>query len=209
METGFPVLGSWLVSGETSLPVTKIDYRLPTDLVPDHYDLWVKFQFEETFNNNSFPYDGEVKIDISCVKDTSKLVLHVRNLMIDNSSLSLTSTDDLSFGELKAFAWYNDFTRHFFVADLPKSFKAGSSYQFSVKFVGYLTDDNRGFYRSSYMRNNERVWLATSQLESTDARKSFPSFDEPAMKAKFKVRIVHRADYFALSNMPVESKRNL
>ena len=188
----------------TTLPVPKLNYRLPTDLVPSHYDVKVSFQFV-TELDDSFPYDGEVTIEINCVKTTSKLVLHINEIDIDNSSLSLTGVSDSSFGELKAFRWSNDFTREFFVADLTKELKAGESYRLFMKYTGYLQDDDRGFYRSSYTRNGATVWLMTSQLESTDGRKSFPCFDEPAMKATFKIRAVHQSNYSAMSNMPVEN----
>lgn len=48
--------------------------------------------------------------------------------------------------------------------------------------------------------------IATSKFEPTFARLAFPSFDEPAMKAEFTVRIVRPSDdnYIALSNMNEE-----
>lgn len=37
-------------------------------------------------------------------------------------------------------------------------------------------------------------------MQATYARKTFPCFDEPAMKAVFSVRIIHSRDMVALSN---------
>lgn len=41
---------------------------------------------------------------------------------------------------------------------------------------------------------------ATSQMHPTHARKTFPCFDEPAMKAVFYITVIHPPGTFALSN---------
>lgn len=47
-------------------------------------------------------------------------------------------------------------------------------------------------------------YLATSKFEPVDARRAFPCFDEPNIKANFTIHLVHQDGYTALSNMPEE-----
>lgn len=42
--------------------------------------------------------------------------------------------------------------------------------------------------------------IATTQMQATDARKSFPCFDEPALKAYFNITLIHESGTVALSN---------
>lgn len=83
----------------------------------------------------------------------------------------------------------------------------GSKAQLQVVFTGQLNDKMAGFYRSTFKRSDgtEGI-LATTQMEATDARRAFPCFDEPSLKAKFTVTLIADKDLTCLSNMDVSSQ---
>lgn len=60
-----------------------------------------------------------------------------------------------------------------------------------------------GFYRSGYkdVEGKSKVMVST-QFESLDARRAFPCWDEPAVKAVFEVTLIIPRELTAFSNMP-------
>ena len=84
--------------------------------------------------------------------------------------------------------------------DFAESIPVGSA-ELAIEFTGELNDKLRGFYRSSYtdVDGNQR-WMATTQFEATDARRAFPCWDEPAVKAAFDVTLVVPQELEVISN---------
>ncbi|KAI9270229.1 peptidase family M1-domain-containing protein [Helicostylum pulchrum] len=167
---------------------------LPTLVKPVHYDLNL------TPNLSTFVYDGSVKVSLQVLNDTSVIVLNANELTIDTAiifvrNISLSAIDiqfdnktdqvSLTFGE---------------------TLVKGSNVQLLIEFQGVLNDHMSGFYRSSFKNSNGSTsYLATTQFEATDARRAFPCWDEPSLKATFDVTLNVPSDLTALSNMDVIS----
>lgn len=65
-----------------------------------------------------------------------------------------------------------------------------------IQYTGLLNDELRGFYLSRTKARN----YAVTQFEPTDARRAFPSFDEPAYKATFDISLTVDKPDTAISN---------
>jgi puromycin-sensitive aminopeptidase len=70
-----------------------------------------------------------------------------------------------------------------------------------TEFTGILNDKLHGFYRSTFTDTDgvDQI-IATTQFESTDARRAFPCWDEPDFKAVFGITLVVERDLTAVSN---------
>ena len=72
-----------------------------------------------------------------------------------------------------------------------------------LEFRGRLNDKLRGFYRSTYTDDDGVTHvIATSQFEPADARRAFPCWDEPDLKAIFGITLIAPEDLAAISNGP-------
>ncbi len=95
---------------------------------------------------------------------------------------------------------------------LPTELPAAVKAQLVIKFSGTINNVMAGFYRSKYKpavtpaasvpKDDEFHYMFSTQFESCDARRAFPCFDEPNLKASFDFEIEIPDDQVALSNMP-------
>lgn len=126
--------------------------------------------------------------------------LKIHSTKILSGSKLITSSPELSYDADK------QVTAITFKDTLP----AGSKATLIQKFSGTLNDNMAGFYRSSYNgEDGSKQYLATTQMEPTDARRAFPCFDEPALKAEFTITLIADHKMTCLSNMDVASEEEV
>ena len=82
----------------------------------------------------------------------------------------------------------------------PRALRPGP-WTLHIAFQGILNDQLHGFYRSTFKDAEGRTHvMAATQFEAVDARRAFPCWDEPALKAVFGITLVVPDGYAAISN---------
>ncbi|XP_071775463.1 aminopeptidase N isoform X2 [Centroberyx gerrardi] len=184
-------------------------YRLPKSLVPDHYNvtLWPRLTPDEV--SGLYIFTGESSVEFECVEETDLILIHYNKLnftLQDGHKARLTSVGGGVTAPSIKLSWLKVETQYL-VLQLNSKLMKGQRYHLHTKFWGELADDLGGFYRSEYMENGVKRVVATTQMQPTDARKAFPCFDEPAMKAIFHITLIHDNGTIALSNgMDIETR---
>ena len=121
-------------------------------------------------------------------------------------TVTVTKSDDPNV-VINVTAHEYDLDRSFYVIHLAQILEPDTDYILFIEFVAVLNDDLSGFYRTKYTKPDGTFsWLALSQFERIDARKSFPCLDEPDKKAIFNVKLGRTENMTAVSNMPLLKK---
>eukprot|EP00457_Paulinella_chromatophora_P000646 gb/GEZN01000646.1/.p1 GENE.gb/GEZN01000646.1/~~gb/GEZN01000646.1/.p1 ORF type:complete len:1141 (-),score=226.37 gb/GEZN01000646.1/:514-3714(-) len=173
--------------------------RLPASLRAWHYNVSISVDF------NSFTFQGTVEIDLLVANATDIIVLHSKELDVPTlPTVSILEGGTVTHTEVVKEHYM--YVKHEFLVIRPaKPLEKGNHVRLQIKFQGDLTDGLTGFYRSEYLDSSGRSrYIGTTQFQATDARKAFPCFDEPALKANFSISLLVPAGYHALSNMPVQ-----
>ncbi|HZN13428.1 MAG TPA: M1 family metallopeptidase [Acidimicrobiales bacterium] len=163
-------------------------HRLPRSAEPQRYDLTL------TPNLGDATFTGEVHVRLVVHEAVDEIVLNAAELEILTAELV---SDDGTM--LEGTATHDEELQQARVA-LSGTASPGH-WNLNLTFTGILNDKLRGFYRSTYTDDDgtEHV-IATTQFESTDARRAFPCWDEPDFKAVFAVRLIVDTDLTAISN---------
>jgi aminopeptidase N len=161
--------------------------RLPQTVRPEHYTLSL------TPDLTAATFSGVETIDVTLAEPSSSITLNSAEIVFKSVTVNAggkQQTGSVSLNDEKEQATFT----------FPASIPAGHA-TLSISYTGILNDKLRGFYLSKTAKRN----YAVTQFESTDARRAFPSFDEPAFKATFDVSLLIDAGDTAISNGPIVS----
>lgn len=167
---------------------------LPAVARPTHYDLLVKSDLER------LTFTGVVTIHLETIADTAELTLNAGPSLV--VSKALVSSDVLKSTTTSLLPLERDIEHERATIKLPHVIPAGSKATVTIAFGAEIDKSMAGYYRSTWEHKGEKGFYALTQFEPTAARKAFPSFDEPALKAAFSISLLHRKGTTALANMP-------
>jgi aminopeptidase N/puromycin-sensitive aminopeptidase len=161
--------------------------RLSTAVVPSHYTLALAPDLQ------SATFTGEETIDVAVKEPTRAITLNAIELAFQSVTID-------AGGQKQTAAVTLDENKQQATFTFPGEIPAGPA-ALKIHFTGILNNKLRGFYLSKTDKRN----YAVTQFEATDARRAFPSFDEPAFKATFDVALTIDAADTAISNSPIVS----
>ena len=156
--------------------------RLPDTVVPEHYSLW----FAPDLQNATFR--GRETISVQLKAATREITLHAAEITFGEVTVT-------AGGRTQPARVTPNEQREMATLTVPQPLPVGPA-QIQITYTGILNDKLRGFYLSKANGRNYGV----TQMEATDARRAFPSFDEPVYKATFDISLMVDAADNVISN---------
>ena len=157
--------------------------RLPKTVLPEHYTLAL------TPDLKTATFTGDETIDVTLAEASKTITLNA--IEIDFKSVTATAGSGASSTAVVSL----DADKQQATFTFPETLPAGKV-KLAIAYKGILNDKLRGFYLSKTTKRN----YAVTQFESTDARRAFPSFDEPAFKATYDISLTVDAGDTVISN---------
>nr|AAD31184.1 aminopeptidase N 2 [Lymantria dispar] len=173
-------------------------YVLPPDTIPTFYDVTL---FLDPGNPDYF--NGSVSIRILPISITNEIVLHAMEMEIEEDAIQVFTDREPNVNLFESFTLANNDT-HFLRIRLNTQLTVMQPVTVTISYTAHFAENMFGVYLSTYEELGSSVSLITSQLQPTFARRAFPCYDEPALKAIFRTTIYAPPQYTVVrSNMPL------
>jgi aminopeptidase N/puromycin-sensitive aminopeptidase len=162
--------------------------RLPENARPENY----KLTFTPDLDKATF--EGDETIAIRMLKPGSEITLNAVD--IDFHDVTVTNGGTTQKAKVTP-----EKEKEMIGLSVEKPLAAGPV-TVHITYSGILNDEMRGLYLG---KDDHGRKYAASQFEATDARRAFPSFDEPDYKATFDITAVADKGLVAISNQKIVS----
>ncbi|MBN1274420.1 MAG: M1 family metallopeptidase [Candidatus Aminicenantes bacterium] len=159
-------------------------------IIPKHYKIHLEPDLK------TFDCPGWTEIDVEMKESSRELRLNGAEMMIGECWAEWDGRrKECSVSPLEE-------ESQSFAVGLPEAVKG--MLKLRVHFTSRINESMLGFYRSRFeKKDGGRGTIAVTQFEETHARKAFPCFDDPALKATFDIEFVIDEKMTGISNMPV------
>ena len=161
--------------------------RLPVLASPDNYRLTLAPDFSKD------EFEGDETLQVRVLKPTFTITLNAVDIEFKKVAIVSAGKEQPARVTLAK-------DKETATLTVAKELPVGAA-SIHILYSGILNDQLRGFYLS---KAGGRKYAVT-QFEATDARRAFPSFDEPTYKATFDIRAVVDKGDLAISNAAVVS----
>ena len=165
---------------------------LPTTVTPLHYAIDIN---PDAANMR---FSGEVKIDLKINAPTQTIVLNAADLEFQKATLSGTGPATVSFDKARQTATLT------FAKKL-----AVSEHTLDIHYTGLINQNAAGLFALDYDTAAGKKRALFTQFENSDARRMFPGWDEPGIKATFDLSTTVKSNDFTLSNTPIKKTETL
>ncbi len=175
-------------SAEQPFSFDKTYGRLPKTVVPIEYDIAVRPDVDK------HTFAGQETVSIRVRSATAKIVVNTLDLDVQSAMLSSQAPATIVTDNKKQETTFT------FARTLPPGM-----YRLTIRYTGTIGTEPAGlFYQPYTTAGGAKEQMLATQFESTDARRFFPSWDEPAFRATYRLTATVPADFDAISNMPAE-----
>ncbi|XP_075971878.1 membrane alanyl aminopeptidase-like [Anticarsia gemmatalis] len=184
------------IDDESYARSTETAYRLPENVVPLEFDIYIDLYFAER-TEKPFSYEGRENIIIQAVEDgVTQIVLHANVDSINIVSVFDDTGAPVRLNPLQPFE--TEPLYHFLKINLAQSLTKDAKYTLYIDYSGTMNEGpmKRGIWRGWYEDGNgtERIY-ATTHFQPYNARQAFPCWDEPLFKSVFKIHLTKPASY--------------
>ena len=164
--------------------------RLPKDVVPLDYELKI------VPDADTLTIAGTESVTVQFRRATATIVFNSLNEMLQDVRLDGHPVRSVSPN--------NDQQLTTVMLDTPAP---PGKHRLTFSYVGKIETQPRGLFRQSYARlGGGQAMLLSTKMESTDARRMFPCWDEPAFRSTFRLIVTVPADWATIANMPVAKR---